>query len=155
PVGREGKWLFARNQPDGQWRAMVWSDLLAALPEAAPPVLPDDWFPAGSDPTLDQVEEKLAAAHPDELSALKTAGLDRPSPLEASHRLRRTLRKVTIPDTVYAIARGATSTSTITLQKTGDNEYAGAFTDLKESVRFTIRGEDYYTPYRRITLVPP
>jgi hypothetical protein len=156
PAGREGKWLYTDNPGAEKWRPLVWSDLSATLPDGVTPAaLPGDWFPAGSDPTLDQVEEKLAAAHPDELNALKTDVLDRLGAVEASHRLRRTLRKVTIPNTVYAIARGASSTSTITLQKTGDNEYAGAFTDLKESVRFTVQGEDYYTPYRRITLVPP
>ena len=56
-----------------------------------------------------------------------------------------------VPDTVFAISRGDNSYNTITMQKTGDNEYAGEFTDLKESVRFTVRGEDYYTPYRKIT----
>ena len=36
-----------------------------------------------------------------------------------------------------------------------DNEYSGVLSDLKESVRFTANGEDYYTPYKTITLVPP
>src|SRR5439155_13629535 len=41
-----------------------------------------------------------------------------------------------------------------TLKKQADNEYAGVLSDLKESVRFTANGEDYYTPYQKITVVP-
>ena len=41
------------------------------------------------------------------------------------------------------------------MRKTQDNEYTGNFGDLKESVVFTVQGEDYYTPRRSITLVPP
>src|SRR5262249_39849424 len=37
----------------------------------------------------------------------------------------------------------------------GDNKYSIGLGELKESVRFTVRGGDYYTPYQQITLVPP
>src|SRR5208282_5217975 len=32
---------------------------------------------------------------------------------------------------------------------------SGVLTDLRESVRFTANGEDYYTPYKTIIVVPP
>jgi hypothetical protein len=152
----EAKWLYSDAPAEAKWRPMTWGDVARALPGgAAAPALPADWFPAGTDPAVDQVEAKLAASQVEELGALKTEVLDRLNETNASGRYRRTLRKVAIPDTVYAISRGASSYNTITMQKTGDNEYAGALTDLKEDVRYTVRGEDYYTPYRRIKLVPP
>ena len=41
------------------------------------------------------------------------------------------------------------------MKKEAGQEYSGVLSDLKESVRFTVNGEDYYTPYKKITLVPP
>jgi hypothetical protein len=69
--------------------------------------------------------------------------------------MSRKLRKLQVPDEVYVLYKGATSSNEQTLKKQGDNEYAGTLAELKESIRFTVRGEDYYTPYRRITVVPP
>jgi hypothetical protein len=73
----------------------------------------------------------------------------------ASPRLERIVRRLTIPDKVVVYYRGETTRSEQTLKKQADNEYAGFLTDLKESIRFTANGEDYYTPYKTITLVPP
>ena len=36
-----------------------------------------------------------------------------------------------------------------------NNEFSGTLSDLKESVKFFVRGENYDTPTRQITLVPP
>jgi hypothetical protein len=69
--------------------------------------------------------------------------------------MARRLRKLVIPNQVVVYYRGETVRSEQTLKKQADNEYSGVLSDLKESVRFTANGEDYYTPYHKITLVPP
>jgi hypothetical protein len=148
----EARWVYHGAAGD-KWRPLTWNDL-APLTDKVPD-LPSGWAPAGGNPTVDDVEDRLNASGWEELAKLKTDLLDRLDQVVASRRYRDRLRKVIVPDTVYAISRGASSYNTITMQKTGDNEYAGTFTDLKENVRFTVRGEDYYTPYRRITVVPP
>src|SRR5262249_52753244 len=39
------------------------------------------------------------------------------------------------------------------MARIGGNELSGNFSELKESVTFTVRGEDYVTPRRKITVV--
>ena len=41
------------------------------------------------------------------------------------------------------------------LRGEANNEFAGTLSDLKETVKFHARGENYYTPTKQITLVPP
>ena len=41
------------------------------------------------------------------------------------------------------------------LRGEANNEFAGTLSDLKETVKFHARGENYYTPEKQITLVPP
>jgi hypothetical protein len=43
----------------------------------------------------------------------------------------------------------------MTLKQINDNEYEGQFPDLKETVTFRARGEDYYTANKKIIVVPP
>src|SRR5439155_26233662 len=69
--------------------------------------------------------------------------------------LSRKLRRLEIPESVSVTYKSVTSKSDMTLQKQGDNEYAGTFADLKETIRFSAHGEDYWTPYQLITVVPP
>jgi hypothetical protein len=81
--------------------------------------------------------------------------LDRFDQMAANPEMKRTLRKLEIPDTVYVNYKSAKSKNTMTLKKEDGNEYVGTFTDLKESITFTARGLDYYTPTKQITVVPP
>jgi hypothetical protein len=67
--------------------------------------------------------------------------------------LRRTVRRLIIPDAVTLVYKGRSATNTNTLQRVADNEYTGNFSELKESVTFTVRGEDYITPSKAITVV--
>jgi hypothetical protein len=69
--------------------------------------------------------------------------------------MARRLRKLEIPDQVYFCYRGATSKGEIPEKKQERNQYTIGLGDLKESARFTVQGEDFYTPSRTITLVPP
>src|SRR5262249_30734434 len=43
----------------------------------------------------------------------------------------------------------------LTLSRQQDYEYTGQFAELKESVRFDIRAEDYISRTRTVTVVPP
>jgi hypothetical protein len=149
------QWIIAAPSAPEKWRALTWADL-EAHPEytggTATQPLPADWLQERPDWTVDQVQLRLARG---DLDVQPADVLDHLDQTAAAGRYRDELRKVVIPDTVYAISRGATSYNTITMQKTGDNEFAGTLADLKESVRFNVRGEDFYTPTKRITLVPP
>jgi hypothetical protein len=69
--------------------------------------------------------------------------------------MARKLRMLMVPDVVVVYYKGETVRSEQTLKKEASQEYSGVLSDLKESVRFTVNGEDYYTPYKQITIVPP
>jgi hypothetical protein len=69
--------------------------------------------------------------------------------------MSRRFRMLTIPDIVYVNYSGGITRSEMTLKPINDNEYEGQFPDLKESITFRARGEDYYTPTKRVVVVPP
>jgi len=69
--------------------------------------------------------------------------------------MSRTIRKLKIPETVTLYYKGAKTDVDMKLQLERNNEFSGTLSDLKESVRFYARGEDYDTPTKLITLVPP
>lgn len=67
----------------------------------------------------------------------------------------RRLRKLKIPDEVELRYWGAKTRVDMKLRGEANNEFAGTLSDLKETVKFYARGENYYTPDKTITLVPP
>jgi hypothetical protein len=67
----------------------------------------------------------------------------------------RKLRKLKIPDEVELSYWGAKTRVDMKLRAEANNEFAGTLSDLKETVKFHARGENYYTPDKQITLVPP
>jgi hypothetical protein len=152
------KWVVADvTAPEG-WRPLKWADLTPSLlgKQMNTGAVPQAWH----DWTVDQVElqlekpESAASLDANTLLALR----DVLAQLEArvdSPRTARWFRKLMIPDVVTVYYRGDTIRSEQTLKKQGDNEYSGVLSDLKESVRFTVNGEDYYTPAKTITVVPP
>src|SRR5262249_28519970 len=73
----------------------------------------------------------------------------------ADPKMRRTMRRLVIPKEVYVKYEGGQTAGSLTWQRQGDNEYGGQFPALKESVKFTVKGEDYVTPVYNITVVPP
>lgn len=75
--------------------------------------------------------------------------------LAESARYSRTLRRLSVPQYVQAYYRGDTTKKIIPYDLGTDNKYTVSLADLSESVRFTVRGEDFYTPSKKITLVPP
>ena len=69
--------------------------------------------------------------------------------------MSRTVRKLKIPDEVELKYWGAKTRVDMKLRGEGNNEFSGTLSDLKETVKFHARGENYYTPTKQITLVPP
>jgi hypothetical protein len=100
------------------------------------------------------VRRALRAEHPADLAALE-AVLTRLEELAESPRMSRRLRKLTVPAKVDVFYRGKTMKVNREHDRQENNKYSIGLGELKESVRFTVRGEDYYTPYKNITLVPP
>jgi hypothetical protein len=157
------KWVIADDTTDEGWRALRVADLGRVLgQDLVEGTVPPDWQPRDPEAGLTMDEVELRLDKPDihagmadaRLSVLRET-LERLDEKAADPAVRGKFRKLTIPATVYVNYRGATSKSEMTLQRTGDNEFSGQFSALTESIRFTARGEDYYTAARTITVVPP
>jgi hypothetical protein len=105
-------------------------------------------------PEKTDVREPLRRAHPQALRKFEDvfAELDRLAELP---RMSRRLRRLEVPSEVYVYYRGKTTKSSSAHERQEGRKYSIGLGELKESVRFTVRGEDFYTPYKLITLVPP
>jgi hypothetical protein len=118
--------------------------------------------------TVDEVEKQLKRAEEKQeanLDAIRIvfaalerfanlqAALDRLDERLADRGMKRTARKLLIPTEVTLVYKGNRTTNTNTMTRVADNEFTGNFGELKESVSFTVRGEDYITPRRQITVV--
>src|SRR5205823_1543822 len=114
----------------------------------------------GAGLTLDEIELRLdkPESHltltPQTKEALRSvlSTLDEQS---ADPKHSRTFRKLVIPDQVRVHYKGATVQSELTLSRQQDYEYTGQFAELKESVKFDVRAEDYISRSRTVTVVPP
>src|SRR5262249_22481731 len=67
----------------------------------------------------------------------------------------RKLRRLDRPSGVAFDYTGVKTAGSGTLNPEGNSEYVGDITGLKEDVQFVIKAEDYRTPPRAITLIPP
>jgi len=152
------KWVVADAKAPEGWRPMLWSDLTSDIlgQSPLPNLLPLSWakWP------LDWIELQLEK--PGTASILSSADQDALRSLLARLEERaswpwmgRRYRKLQIPDHVMVYYKGNTIRSEQSLKQLTGNEYSGMLTDLQESIRFTVKGEDYWTPYQRITIVPP
>src|SRR5439155_12115784 len=150
------KWVIAdKTAPEG-WRALRWDDLTPQLMgQDVSPTLPEPW----RDWTVDQIDQalagKIAPAWENKVGTMRSVIMPRLEELAEAPRMARTLRKLIVPDVVVVYYKGDTVRSEQTLKKEASQEYSGVLSDLKESVRFTVNGEDYYTPSKKITIVPP
>lgn len=145
--------------PEG-WRELRWSDLTEFFPNSVPAV-PPRLLPSkareADDFSVDDVDLQLAREENRDLPEAQElrdflTRLDRQAALP---EMRRTLRKLIVPEDVQVIYKGATIGAKQTLQQMENNQYSCTLPELKESIRFTVRGEDYYTPYKKIEVVPP
>ncbi len=105
-----------------------------------------------------EVQEALKAGHKAAYQALQardTGVLWQLAELADSPRMRGTLRKLQAPELVTVHRRGKLSKSSSPASKQSGNKYSFSLNELKESVTFTVAGDEYTTPARAITLVPP
>ncbi|MCI0457402.1 MAG: hypothetical protein L0Z62_10575 [Gemmataceae bacterium] len=75
--------------------------------------------------------------------------------LADSPRMRGTMRMLSVPELVTVEHRGKNTKNSSPLTKQEGNKYSFGLNDLKESITFTVSGDEYTTPARGITLVPP
>ncbi len=175
PLGQKAsaKWIVADAAADGGWRPLLWADLTPEkLDGLNPPKPPAAWQAkdAAAGLTADDVEavveqagDKGGEAAADARVVFSRLGriadlsttFDRIDSRAAKPSMSRTMRKLIVPDIVYLKCTGEKTYMRNELRKSQDNEYIGNFGDLKESVVYTVQAEDYYTPRRYITLVPP
>ncbi len=101
-----------------------------------------------------EIRRALREQHPQAHKALEEVFL-KIAELADSASNSRTLRKLEVPELINVYYRGANTKSTYPHEIQPFNKYSVGLNDLKESVRFTARGADYFTPYKKITLVPP
>jgi hypothetical protein len=153
---RATHWLVADHKAFEGWRPLIWHDVRPSLigTDTAIPALPPLWQGL----TVDQIENALDKQD-SPLSADVHLGvrnvLARLDELSEKPQMARRLRKLEVPPEITLYYRGDTVRSELTFQRHNEQEYTGALTDLRESVRFAARGKDYSTPYKNITLVPP
>ena len=79
--------------------------------------------------------------------------LENVSETASDRKNRRVVRKLLVPQEVTLVYRSKHATSTSTMKPTAGNLFSGNFAELKDSVSYTVRGEDYITPRRDITVV--
>lgn len=117
----------------------------------------------GWEPTLDRIEAELSKEatrayllehHPNRYEEAASV-FDRLSLRAAEPAMRGVFRRLEVPDRVELRYWGKQTSSTTDLERTSDWEYVGALSDLKESVEFWARAADYYTPTKKVTVVPP
>lgn len=69
--------------------------------------------------------------------------------------MSRTIRRLTVPTSVMLTYRGEKTGGTVSFTRDQSGVFSGDVTGLKESVRFIVRGDDFATASKLITLLPP
>lgn len=153
---RAFRWVVAdRSRPHG-WRPLLVSDLGERFPALGSytsamlaggegkrlPAEARDW-------DVDRVEAEGAdcAGVPELLAKLAAVAAD--------SRMTRTVRRLDVPDAVTLSYGGTKTRGRINLNREAGNAFTGEVSGLKESIRFTVKGADFTTTARAITLVPP
>lgn len=152
---RAYRWVIVDRSRMHGWRPLLWSDLAERLPGTASlaqgiftgdgsrlPAEARDW-------DIDRIE--LDGSTQTGVTAL----IAKLEALAADSRMTRTLRKLEIPDAMTLAFGGAKTRGRINLNREAGNVFSGEVSGLKESIRFTVRGGDFVTSARAITLVPP
>jgi hypothetical protein len=158
---RAYRWVIADSSTFDGWRPLKWSDVNESLIGMSVPPLADSMPIDLSDKTADDILE-----NPQFRGTLSTAiGLAKYEELQkVFQRLEemaadpsngRKLRKLDRPREVSFKYRGLDSAGDGLLKPEGANDYAGEIGGLREDVLFSVRAEDYRTPQRGITRVPP
>jgi len=150
-TGITGSW------PNEGWRPLDWFDLetLGLISSPDPTRLPEAWVSALSEAhfTVDALEA-LALSPGAQVPAEVSAALERLKAIEESSSLWW-VKKMRLPTKVIARVTMTGSSNTSPMQPVGRQEFTALVKDLRESATFTIRGDDYETPAKRIRVIPP
>ena len=172
-VVKSYQWVIAdRSRADG-WRPLLWGDLTRELVGCDVPSLDFPGSPAAGSSAAGSSAAEAASVAVDAVlespafrEALNNAlGLeryrefqnvfDRLEALANDPAMERKLRRLEKPREVTFKYTGLKTAGDGVLKPEGDNLYAGDVTGLREDVLFTVRAEDFRTPQRAITLIPP
>lgn len=118
-----------------------------------------DWHAWSVDELVYQLDEgdvrrAMRDHNPKALQAFETL-LERLEDLAGDRGNNWTVRRLTIPAEVSVYYRGDKTKSSSTHPRQPGNKYLIGLNELKESVRFWVQGENFFTPPRWIELVPP
>jgi hypothetical protein len=172
---RAVQWVVADDSDPARyrfgWRALTWTDLKAnpkrfgvAVPDKVqPPGWPADWEETW---TVDQVEARLQ--RPEVQSAVEEGGpradvyrplLDTLAALKEqadSPWMERRFRKLALPQKIILYAKGTSIRDEVPMEARENREYFGKFGNhVRETIRFSVLAEDFDTPSKQISLVPP
>ena len=146
------QWVIADEATRDGWRPLRWADWAQtnyALPYHA-------LFLEGQDKSVDgaiPVDELLTRQL---LSPLTQKQVETWLRIwESDPSVTRMVRKLDIPSDVTLSYRGEKTSGTLGLTREPTGEFSAEVAGLKESVRFVVRGADFATTPRQITLVPP
>jgi hypothetical protein len=139
------QWVVTDANTRYGWRPMIWKDMPQVYRQSA--TSSTDIFSGPSYPPetlLDELEARGEAEH----------FIDRLNQL-AADPAPKVVRKLNIPETVTLRYAGRSVRGTVQLNRQANNEFVGEIAGLKESVQFYVKGEDFATDTKKITLVPP
>lgn len=162
PVPELPSGWFATNPSDQHVDAIRVAAAISApqhLPVPAEVVRPngrDSWTLDGIEQVLEDetTRKRLEAQNPELMKSMEQV-LATLTEQAMQHNRSTGFRRLEVPDRIEVRYWGGQTFNRMELLRGPGWEYAGALTDLKESVKFWARGADYYTPTRSIVLVPP
>lgn len=142
------QWVIADSNTRYGWRPMKGIDVYTTLNSQYRGIEPHGTFDNGNDEYLDDIlsHEKLDPKAEELIQKLEALAAD-PAP--------KHVRKLVIPETVTLRYAGRSVRGTVQLNRQANNEFVGEIAGLKESVQFYVKGEDFATDTKKITLVPP
>ena len=141
------QWVIVDSTTRYGWRPMTWSDMTSVL---------HDEIACLSEFLINYSREKDVDAIEADRNGNKTLdGLFHTLEALAANPAPKTVRKLDIPETVTLRYAGRTVRGTVQLNRQANNEFVGEIAGLKESIQFYVKGEDFATETKTVTLVPP
>jgi hypothetical protein len=134
---------FSRREREAVQRLLAWRDW----------TVDKIWLQIGPVEKSD-VRAPMRVLHPEAVKGFEDV-FAKLEELAETPSMSRCLRKLEVPTEVSFAYRGKTTKGSQDYPRQEGNKYAISLAELKESVSFTVRGEDFYTSPRQITLVPP
>jgi hypothetical protein len=126
---------------------------LTAGPRGANPLAAAAGLIAGKGAWERHAQAALEFAHEKEYQKIQKVFDDLEAVVEAGD-VERTVRKLDLPEEVLIYSYGETTKNKKTFARRSENKYQVVIDRLPESVKFYVQGEDFYTPEKKITLVP-